>query len=100
MVNLLIWTRVALASNSNLLDLFQSEHIRGPVVELGGSRGCVRGDGLRLLDRPPVFQAGFSILTELRLHWRPIMLRFRDGSVPGEPSDRMESKLSDEPVKL
>ena len=48
----------ALASNPNLLDLLQGEHIGGPVVELGGPWGGVRGDGLRLLDPSPVVQVG------------------------------------------
>ena len=48
----------ALASNPNLLDLLQGEHIRSPVVELGGARGGVRGDGLRLLDHSPILQVG------------------------------------------
>src|SRR5688572_14089429 len=43
-------------SNPNLLNLLQGEHIGGPVVELGGARGGVGGDGLRLLDRSPILQ--------------------------------------------
>ena len=49
---------VTFASNPNLLDLLQGEHIRSPVVELGGPRGGMRGDGLRLLDCPAVLQVG------------------------------------------
>ena len=56
--NLDVADKVMVASNPNLLNLLQSEHIRGPVVELGGPRGGVGGDGLRLLDRPAVFQVG------------------------------------------
>ena len=48
----------ALGSNPNLLNLLQGEHIRGPVVELSGPRGGVRGNSLRLLDRSPVLQVG------------------------------------------
>ena len=48
----------ALASNPDLLYLFQREHIRGSVVELGSPRGGVGGDGLRLFDCPAVFQVG------------------------------------------
>ena len=46
------------ASNPNFLDLLQGEHIGGPVIELGGTRGGVGGDGLRLFDRSPVFEVG------------------------------------------
>ena len=56
--NLEVADKVMVASNPDLLDLLQREHIGGPVVELGGPRGGVRGDGLCLLDRSPVFQVG------------------------------------------
>ena len=46
------------ASNPNLFYLLQSEDIRSPIIELGGARGGVRGNGLRLLDRSPVLQVG------------------------------------------
>ena len=49
---------LAIRSNPNFFDLLQREDIRGPVIELGGTRGGVGGDGLRFLDRPPVLQVG------------------------------------------
>ena len=56
--NLEVADKVRVASNPNLLNLLQREHIRGPVIELGGTRGGVGGDGLGLLDRPTVLQVG------------------------------------------
>ena len=48
----------SLGSNPDLFDLLQGEHVRGPIIEFGGPRRRVRGDGLRLLDCSPVLQVG------------------------------------------
>ena len=45
-------------SNAYPFDLIQGDFITGAVVELGRTRGLVRGDGLRVFQRPAVKQKG------------------------------------------
>ena len=77
--------------NPDLLYLLQGEHIRGPVIELGRSRGGVRGDGLRLLDHSPVLQVGVAptvvspaFILSTQWEWELRLVNLEDGSAGDE----------------